>query len=141
MAFVVGEKTPLVFSTSDAKQLNIAAASTSSKENVSTHALQRAKALANNQIIALYSNGDLVLFRLLGSDDSKRLLLMKNVDSFEAFYGDEDKTWVKSRDAQGKKKYYKTVSSPNAIACVSRCLLYTSPSPRDGLLSRMPSSA
>ena len=120
VAFVVGEKTPLVFSTSDAKQLNIAAASTSSEENVSTYALQRAKALANNQIIALYSNGDLVLFRLLGSDDSKRLLLMKNVDSFEAFYEDEDKTWVKSRDAQGKKKYYKTVSSPNAIACVSR---------------------
>ena len=27
------------------------------------------------------------------------------------------------------------------IACVGGCLLYTSPSPRDGLLSRMPSSA
>ena len=27
------------------------------------------------------------------------------------------------------------------IAAVTRCLLYTSPSPRDGLLSRMPSSA
>ena len=26
-------------------------------------------------------------------------------------------------------------------ALVRRCLLYTSPSPRDGLLSRMPSSA
>ena len=120
VAFVVGEKTPLIFSTSDAKQVNIAAASTSSEDNVIMHALQRAKALANNQIIALYSNGDLVLFRFLGSDDSKRLLLMKNVDSFEAFYEDEDKTWVKSRDAEGKKQYYKTVSSPNAIACVSR---------------------
>ena len=28
-----------------------------------------------------------------------------------------------------------------AIALVIGCLLYTSPSPRDGLLSRMPSSA
>ena len=28
-----------------------------------------------------------------------------------------------------------------AIALVVGCLLYTSPSPRDGLLSRMPSSA
>ena len=28
-----------------------------------------------------------------------------------------------------------------AVAAVMRCLLYTSPSPRDGLLSRMPSSA
>ena len=27
------------------------------------------------------------------------------------------------------------------IICVNDCLLYTSPSPRDGLLSRMPSSA
>ena len=30
---------------------------------------------------------------------------------------------------------------PNAIVQVGSCLLYTSPSPRDGLLSRMPSSA
>ena len=30
---------------------------------------------------------------------------------------------------------------PLALMRVSRCLLYTSPSPRDGLLSRMPSSA
>ena len=29
----------------------------------------------------------------------------------------------------------------NAIRQACRCLLYTSPSPRDGLLSRMPSSA
>ena len=29
----------------------------------------------------------------------------------------------------------------NATAATSTCLLYTSPSPRDGLLSRMPSSA
>ena len=28
-----------------------------------------------------------------------------------------------------------------AVKCVRGCLLYTSPSPRDGLLSRMPSSA
>ena len=27
------------------------------------------------------------------------------------------------------------------VVIVDRCLLYTSPSPRDGLLSRMPSSA
>ena len=27
------------------------------------------------------------------------------------------------------------------VLCVDICLLYTSPSPRDGLLSRMPSSA
>ena len=32
-------------------------------------------------------------------------------------------------------------SSPFAGVLLSFCLLYTSPSPRDGLLSRMPSSA
>ena len=31
--------------------------------------------------------------------------------------------------------------TPNARVGVHCCLLYTSPSPRDGLLSRMPSSA
>ena len=31
--------------------------------------------------------------------------------------------------------------SPEAEAVNTSCLLYTSPSPRDGLLSRMPSSA
>ena len=35
------------------------------------------------------------------------------------------------------------INSGNANACTGEqgCLLYTSPSPRDGLLSRMPSSA
>ena len=31
--------------------------------------------------------------------------------------------------------------STTIMACTGSCLLYTSPSPRDGLLSRMPSSA
>ena len=31
------------------------------------------------------------------------------------------------------------INGKNGLACI--CLLYTSPSPRDGLLSRMPSSA
>ena len=46
-----------------------------------------------------------------------------------------------------EEKYYK-VESPDPIAAIqirmeelNLCLLYTSPSPRDGLLSRMPSSA
>ena len=32
-------------------------------------------------------------------------------------------------------------TEPSAIRKIYDCLLYTSPSPRDGLLSRMPSSA
>ena len=33
------------------------------------------------------------------------------------------------------------LTSPKMLAYLLNCLLYTSPSPRDGLLSRMPSSA
>jgi len=33
------------------------------------------------------------------------------------------------------------VSLHDDEVCIQGCLLYTSPSPRDGLLSRMPSSA
>ena len=44
------------------------------------------------------------------------------------------------------KKGYKAVSTveediENYLKHLNSCLLYTSPSPRDGLLSRMPSSA
>ena len=41
-------------------------------------------------------------------------------------------------------EYLPLIPNPGKIICVGlnyRCLLYTSPSPRDGLLSRMPSSA
>ena len=34
-----------------------------------------------------------------------------------------------------------SIDTPVRISGISTCLLYTSPSPRDGLLSRMPSSA
>ena len=39
---------------------------------------------------------------------------------------------------EGGKKY---IVGPNGDAVVKICLLYTSPSPRDATLSRMPSSA
>ena len=41
-----------------------------------------------------------------------------------------------NRQPQGQKNYMITIGADGKI-----CLLYTSPSPRDGLLSRMPSSA
>ena len=37
--------------------------------------------------------------------------------------------------------YIERTYSPEMVRGVYACLLYTSPSPRDGLLSRMPSSA
>ena len=38
-------------------------------------------------------------------------------------------------------KRFKKLTSGHCIIMGRNCLLYTSPSPRDGLLSRMPSSA
>ena len=37
--------------------------------------------------------------------------------------------------------YFRTMGNPKSDWRYETCLLYTSPSPRDGLLSRMPSSA
>ena len=39
------------------------------------------------------------------------------------------------------RDYIIEIESENAAGLHKNCLLYTSPSPRDGLLSRMPSSA
>ena len=43
--------------------------------------------------------------------------------------------------AGGKEEHLGAVDSEVRGADITGCLLYTSPSPRDGLLSRMPSSA
>ena len=40
-----------------------------------------------------------------------------------------------------REGYKKTSVRPASVKLMIFCLLYTSPSPRDGLLSRMPSSA
>ena len=46
-----------------------------------------------------------------------------------------DRTWVGGKKAEKGQTYDVTAEEADI------CLLYTSPSPRDGLLSRMPSSA
>ena len=58
------------------------------------------------------------------------------------------RSWVMKQDAgDGKMKeisdhiYEGALAFLNAEYRLLSCLLYTSPSPRDGLLSRMPSSA
>ena len=43
-----------------------------------------------------------------------------------------------SRVQEDGKRYYQT---PEGLRVFDNCLLYTSPSPRDATLSRMPSSA
>ena len=41
----------------------------------------------------------------------------------------------------GAREAFARLNRPDIQTCLCTCLLYTSPSPRDGLLSRMPSSA
>ena len=54
--------------------------------------------------------------------------------------GPDRREWIKARDLKDRER--KTVtSSILLLAKPDSCLLYTSPSPRDTLLSRMPSSA
>ena len=61
------------------------------------------------------------------------------------FIDSEPETWNMCPEAleTAIKHYLKLGKKPKAILVVHLygCLLYTSPSPRDGLLSRMPSSA
>ena len=54
---------------------------------------------------------------------------------------DERLREITYREVERAEKWLYAGESDTAIAHVTICLLYTSPSPRDGLLSRMPSSA
>ena len=51
--------------------------------------------------------------------------------------------WVLVDTAQDKVRNvtYEVLAAASKLKEKNNCLLYTSPSPRDGLLSRMPSSA
>ena len=82
----------------------------------------------------------------IGEEPARRMAIYPEVvDELARDYPDE--LWVKiprSSDlTQGWRDVtYKELShAVNGFARWVDCLLYTSPSPRDGLLSRMPSSA
>ena len=67
--------------------------------------------------------------------------------SVSATYFPDNQSWIKSspeEEGVSTEKVNKLLDlsfSDDATQAVVVCLLYTSPSPRDGLLSRMPSSA
>ena len=66
---------------------------------------------------------------LVARECANRLVIAYNPFELGCLYLYPEKEWQRVRD------------SVNALPSTQRCLLYTSPSPRDGLLSRMPSSA
>ena len=68
---------------------------------------------------------------------------MSNYNKITALYsrlsvGDEDRDGGESNSIQNQKIFLENYAKGQHL---TNCLLYTSPSPRDGLLSRMPSSA
>ena len=68
----------------------------------------------------------------------------KSRDDDDGFTGGEElsgKRARKNRDAGEKPERTRRKATPENEDHLTPCLLYTSPSPRDGLLSRMPSSA
>ena len=67
--------------------------------------------------------------------DTDNLFRQREIDQSIAMLNKDDGTFLKALDLWSMKE---PVSQPIYFWI---CLLYTSPSPRDGLLSRMPSSA
>ena len=62
-----------------------------------------------------------------------------NLDEAEILFSKIENYCLGSFIEGNLTKIYLSIESKNEVTNV--CLLYTSPSPRDGLLSRMPSSA
>ena len=88
-----------------------------------------------------------------GGTPSSRIVLVKRIDETGLRFGTADRS-RKGRDFAANPKvagtfyWRETLQQINVSGEIellgeedSDCLLYTSPSPRDGLLSRMPSSA
>ena len=67
------------------------------------------------------------------SDDVKEGQVLAEASQASEYGGD-----VRLRDSLGDSREVQIVTTAMTL---KDCLLYTSPSPRDGLLSRMPSSA
>ena len=83
--------------------------------------------------------------RTLPDEDVAKMwkAVQNNIGKFQAYYGDKfivvdnsDGADYNSNVMNAYRKMSKWIKTPPKT-----CLLYTSPSPRDGLLSRMPSSA
>ena len=88
---------------------------------------------------------------LLSANKNDQYVLLISFDGFRADYIDWydtpnfDQIKLNGVKAKSLKPVFPTKTFPNhysiATGMYIDCLLYTSPSPRDGLLSRMPSSA
>ena len=101
-------------------------------------------------ITATYHNMFNIVNKLFGGLGSKNLKtydkIVKKINDFEKEISKLDDQGLKNKTQYFKNQLnekQKTIDDilPEAFAVVRDCLLYTSPSPRDLRLSRMPSSA
>eukprot|EP01016_Furgasonia_blochmanni_P009729 TRINITY_DN14052_c0_g2_i1.p1 TRINITY_DN14052_c0_g2~~TRINITY_DN14052_c0_g2_i1.p1 ORF type:complete len:101 (-),score=6.04 TRINITY_DN14052_c0_g2_i1:11-313(-) len=67
--------------------------------------------------------------------------LMKNISTAKVYGQGLKKLQYKALQENEVLSQHFPQNYQTHVLCVDTCLLYTSPSPRDGLLSRMPSSA
>ena len=74
---------------------------------------------------------------LVGKNESGKTAFLQALRKINSIAGVEDQFSIRDYPRKGYIKY-KKIHEENPCTV---CLLYTSPSPRDGLLSRMPSSA
>ena len=120
-------------------------------DNVRNYTEVTSDVLSNSVINVFLTNIENKVARQLDSDDQRRyatttfeannafLDVSEPEGGFRFARGlqlvetDGTRTWLQQRDATFMDEY--------SVERSTTCLLYTSPSPRDGLLSRMPSSA
>ena len=98
--------------------------------------------------IKMYSQGSLMI-NLLGLNKKFPLSIKKRLELLSQISGSNIHWYGKSKESVGRKMAHITflLNEDNQSKRVEKskeilhCLLYTSPSPRDATLSRMPSSA
>ena len=114
-------------------------------------ALEGAKADGSKRKLRKYLNGD--IYRRVRDETKLPTVLVQNAAdiAIEAYLSYKDKkkkrrktsipSFKRIRSFRVDKRGFNLIDSENKYRFLISCLLYTSPSPRDGLLSRMPSSA
>ena len=102
------------------------------------------KTIAGVFLLLMLAHAPRCAAQFFSSDDKVKdeifLHEVKNIDEFIERFNDEKSSFIRKEYKEANKPY--NFSRKEIIMCLfNLCLLYTSPSPRDGLLSRMPSSA
>ena len=98
---------------------------------------------SHQKYFPLFSKKDEITNEFLvvaNNKDHQGLIKIGNERVIDARLSDAEFFWKKDK-SQNMVKKVTDLKSMNYFKGLGSCLLYTSPSPRDGLLSRMPSSA